>query len=287
MRWRTVTKRRLIRSKLNMCILSFCLGLFFSFPFHLSISKTGYHQCVNGAIPYVSTLLETAQYLLYNSNSSFARFGDGEVQLIKGGEMWFQKRNRTLAALLYQTFTSNIPQLMIGIPDIFSGYAPIHQNVTEWWATHDTYRQWFLAHANMTRQYLNTRITAAYVNAPLTCTLLNQTYQTLRMIWNQKDIVLVRGNNSQIYRYDIYDNARSVYTMFVPKHEVWDHYEMIKHELFSISPSKLIILACGPVAKVLAYQLALGGRRALDLGHLAKDYDTFYGNRSTKLFYDD
>lgn len=36
------------------------------------------------------------------------------------------------------------------------------------------------------------------------------------------------------------------------------------------------ILMCGPTAKVLVVDLTDMGFRALDLGHLAKDYDWYY-----------
>ena len=48
-----------------------------------------------------------------------------------------------------------------------------------------------------------------------------------------------------------------------------------------------LCVTCGPACKVLAYELAVAGRRALDFGHLAKDYDVLYGNRSREHFFKD
>ena len=44
-------------------------------------------------------------------------------------------------------------------------------------------------------------------------------------------------------------------------------------------PSSLYILAAGTVSKMLVLDLTLAGRRALDLGYLAKDYNLFAGKR--------
>lgn len=61
------------------------------------------------------------------------------------------------------------------------------------------------------------------------------------------------------------DNAFAVYNELLEKLKKYDK-------------DKLIILILGQTATVLAYDLANLGYRALDLGHIAKDYDYFIKN---------
>ena len=106
-------------------------------------------------------------------------------------------------------------------------------------------------------------------------------------MWRDKDIVILRGNNTQVYDYDIYDTARSQKVIWAPRFQAWDAYEELKEKLMNEDPNKLFILTAGPVAKVLVHDLFKAGRRALDLGHLAKDYDVYYSGKSIKNFFVD
>ena len=235
-----------------------------------------YHRCTVERTPHVSGFLESAQYLLW-TNSSLARFGDWEVtlmmQLSQTNSTFF---NRTLSELLLTAFTDRVPNLRLGLIDTFAGFTEARQALMDYYFARDYYRRWMLDHVAFDQQYLQTAITAPYAQSYSTnCLLLDQIYQTLRQIWQDKDIVLLRGNNSQHYQYDIYDNARSSKILYAPRYHAEREYESLKKLLLEEPEDKLVILSCGPTCTVLAYDLARVGRRALDLGHLNKDYDWY------------
>lgn len=50
-------------------------------------------------------------------------------------------------------------------------------------------------------------------------------------------------------------------------------------------PNNLYILSVGHLSKILVYDLVKEGRRALDMGHLAKDYDCYRKNVYISGFY--
>ena len=246
-----------------------------------------YHRCTTEPIPHVSGILETAQYLLAHPNCSFIRFGNGDVSLMSGVNETYQNYTPDLAAALLRSLSSISPTVMIGLPDIFGGCAPLRRGSANWWYRHDEYRQWFLEHVRRNTQYLNAKISSVCTTYRPYCAPVNEVYKTLRDIWKGKDIVILRGNNSQVYDYDIFDNAATAVTYYAPRYQAWSAYETLKVQLMQEDPSKLYILTCGPVCKVLALDLAEDHRRALDLGHISKDYDTCLGNKSRKGFFDD
>ena len=52
-------------------------------------------------------------------------------------------------------------------------------------------------------------------------------------------------------------------------------YDKILNSILEKDKNKLVILILGATATVLAHDLSKKGFRALDLGHLGKDYDAF------------
>ena len=130
----------------------------------------------------MSGLLETAQYL-QTHNCSFVRFGDGEALIMNGSHAAYQSANENLAKEMLRVFLLEREGLMQALPNLFSGYAPMTQFQTNWWYKSDKYRQFFLKHANLTKQYLNTQISHSYVSAGDHCTLLELIYSTLREVW--------------------------------------------------------------------------------------------------------
>lgn len=244
-----------------------------------------YHRCNYERVPIVADFLSTAQYLRY-TNASFVRFGDGECKLMHMKSIQFQKAEETLAMYLLKALEYEQDNYIVGLPDVFSGLGLRDKGRQDYWYTIDYCRKFFLKHINFERQYLCATVNAVTTVANGTkCTWAPLVYKTLREVWKGKDIVLIRGNNSQIYKADVYDTARTQRIIYAPRYHSWSSYNELRRQALSEDPHSLFILACGPACKVLAYELTKAGRRALDMGHLAKDYDVLYGNRSQKYFY--
>ena len=239
-------------------------------------SERQYHHCSSKLIPYISAPLETAAYLLY-SNSSFIRFGDSEVLFILHGSEPFQQYHPSLGNALTRAFLDEDPNIMVGLYDCFSGFPRWRPQAVDWWHREQKhYYQWVMDHYNPERQYFSAMLSSIYVHTYGTkCALLDKIYHTLRSIWKGKDIVILKGDNGQVYKYDVYDTARSQTVYIVPRYQAWNAYDEAKEKLFKHKKDILFILTAGPLSRVLAYDLAKTNRRALDLGHLAKDYDLY------------
>ena len=246
-----------------------------------------YACCNFEPVPYVANMLETAQFLRL-SNNSLARFGDGEIKLLRGEDIGWQDPDAELIKRMDEIFLNPLPTLSIGLPSLFSGYTDLGLYYMHYYYEDPQYRNYLASRVRTDAYYLLTHITSPFTHSEHSyCMPLTIIFNNLREIWRDKDIVLLRGNNSQIYDYDVYDTAHSQVVLYAPRDHAWKEYHTLKQELMKQDPNALYILTAGPTAKVLVYDMALAGRRALDMGHLAKDYNAWKHNKHPKLFYTD
>ena len=101
-------------------------------------------------------------------------------------------------------------------------------------------------------------------------------FEKLRQIWNKKDVLIVACKELvNTIKYNIFDNANKTDYFFAPNKNAFSKYDEIYKGIKNYSNKTLVILMLGPTAKVLADDLSKDGYRALDLGHLMKDYDWY------------
>lgn len=246
-----------------------------------------YNNCTISRIPKVSGLLETAQYLRY-TNSSLVRFGDGEFHLITGrGIFNKEKPNAELGRRLYEIFKDRDESVAVGLPNIFS-YYPFYKKSTYyvWYERNKKYTDWMKENIDYNRQYFDAYITSPYVvTYGTSCELVDKVYENLRAIWEDKDIIWLRGDNGEEYENDVFDNARSKKIHYGLANYSWPKYGDYKELLLKEDSEKLYVLTLGHLSKLLVQDLTKKGRRALDLGHLPKDYEFFKKGIAPYKFY--
>ncbi len=104
--------------------------------------------------------------------------------------------------------------------------------------------------------------------------VIDDYFEKMRTIWQNKDIHLIHGKGIfDGFKYDIFDNAKSVTHQIAPAQNAFEEYDNILAEALKVDKNKLIIIILGPTATILAHDLSLNGYWALDLGHIAKAYD--------------
>ena len=72
---------------------------------------------------------------------------------------------------------------------------------------------------------------------------------------------------------DLFDNVKSIKRILCPAKNAFDKYDAILAECEKQSKDKLFLIALGPTATVLAYDLANLGYWALDVGHIDICYE--------------
>lgn len=207
-------------------------------------------------------------YDLVDSNKSLARFGDGEFKIMMGESINFQKYDAKLAKRLCEILTNNSDNLMVGIPDVF-GFCPS-----------DYFRRVLISSRDFLYKYIN--FDKTYGDAFLTRqskfsseTKGNDYYNNLKKLWDGKDIVIAEGEGCRLgIGNDLFSNAKSIRRILCPIKDAYSKYDEILNACKN-SGADLFIIALGPTATVLAYDLAKLGYRALDVGHIDTMYEWF------------
>lgn len=226
--------------------------------------------------PHIMSLEETIQAIVQD-HKSIARFGDGEFGLMYGDARWrFQRTDEKLASRLRQVITSDEPNILIGLINFYGDLS--HRT------THD---------ADGIRSYITPSIRAQhmqllslerlYANTGISRATSWDMVNLQKLIWNKKDCVFIEGNQTRMgVGNDLFDNAHSIQRILCPAENAFDRYEEIMNEAKKLSTDKTILIALGPTASVLAYDLALMGYHAIDIGHVDLSYEWLIRNNGIK-----
>ena len=230
-------------------------------------------------IPKIYTPQQTLDLLL-EKPKSFARFGDGEIALIKGESISFQEYDPRLAEEMTEILRNQSEDLYVGIN---YGYFHTSRYMNEFSRKFYLFnirsaRQFLLAHCSLDRPYI-----AAGFNQMYMCTDdddLRAYYDRVRSLFSHRDLVIFAGEGifDQL-DYDVFELAKSKEYIWGPSRNSFAQYDSLLEKARSYGKDKTLCFILGPTSKVLAYHLSREGYLAWDIGHMAKDYDYFRKNR--------
>lgn len=218
---------------------------------------------------------------IVRDRKSLARFGDGEFSLMAGQERCrFQRVDLRLSERLRKLIRCEEDGFLIGIPDQYGsletynreGKYGIRPYMT------DEVRRQHQQFLDLERIYHN-----AFVSRPYAMYADNHTdaprqrFQNLQRIWAGRDIIFVEGALTRLgVGNDLFANAASIRRIEAPPVNSWDKYDEILAAALQYGDSdSLFLIALGPSAGVLAYDLYQAGYQALDIGHLDLEYEWF------------
>lgn len=205
---------------------------------------------------------------IVKDKKSIARFGDGEFSIIAGMSRWkFQKNDERLAVRLKEVLQSDQENVLIGIGDFYGDLSLRPTNA-----------------ANAVRIYMTPQIRRAHYELLNPDTLYakadisrSETWEDVvlqRTIWEGRDCVFVEGCQTRMgVGNDLFDNAKSIVRILCPAENAFDRYDEIYRETLKQPKDRLILIALGPTAGVLAYDLAMQGYQAIDIGHADLCYE--------------
>ena len=218
--------------------------------------------------PKIRTAEQTINELL-GANKSIARFGDGEIIVADGCGIPFQRADETLARRLREILAKPPKDLLIAINRRYY-YPNIFESVIK--QTNPIYKEFDLYAVPKLRRQLDKYINLDFVYYEAGG--LAGWFEAFREFFTGKKLVLVGCKEAfEGYEFNIFDTAAQLCYEFVPNKHAFSEYEGILTRLKAYGADFVHILMCGPTACVLAADLCADGRRALDLGHLAKSYD--------------
>ena len=230
-------------------------------------------------IPKINSIDETLDKILRNKYS-LARFGDGEISIINGSRIHFQNSSENLAQRLKEIISSDDSNLLIGLPDCFGSLDCYVSFVADFW------RKWMSKKREMTyslldlnRLYDNAFFTRAYM--PFNKTDENYKacgnyFNKVKQIYSGRDVIICEGRGTRFGLFnDLLNNSNSISRILCPERNAFDKYDDILKSFDDISKDKLVLIALGPTATVLAYDLSKLGYQAIDIGHLDLEYEWF------------
>lgn len=231
-------------------------------------------------IPCFYDIEETIEMIISN-RCSMARYGDGEFALMDNMKRQsFQRADCGLATRLQEVIRSNEDGFLIGIADNYGNldkYNSSGKHGIRYYMTEEV-RQSHMKYLDLERKYHN-----AYISRPYALFADNNTdaprkrFDTLKCIWDKRDVIFVEGLLTRLgVGNDLFDNARSIRRIEAPAENSYDKYtEILEASLKWAEKDTLFLIALGPSAGVLAYDLFKHGYQALDIGHMDLEYEWF------------
>ncbi|KAG4092857.1 DUF1792-domain-containing protein [Neocallimastix lanati (nom. inval.)] len=217
---------------------------------------------------------------IINNKKSISRFGDGEFDLIFGKGIGFQKFDKNMSKRLTDILQSNKEGLIIAIPITLK---TVKTNNNFWKNFISKYQYKLINLFNFNKIYGNAGISRFYnfnSNGNFVLNYINK----LKLIWDKKDVVIIEGEKSRFgFNNDLLNNTKTIQRILCPVKNAYNVYEKIYNEALKINKDKLILIALGPTATILAYDLHNVGYQAIDIGHADISYEWFLRNATHKI----
>ena len=230
-------------------------------------------------IPKICSVEKTCEKIV-SEKCSISRYGDGEFQIILGNAKdVYQNDNTCLASRLKDILTSNLQNHIVALADDYGameGLRDENKHTIRRYMTEEK-RQAHYALLDMDKEYYNAYISRPYVIYPHEETAkARKRFDGLKKIWDKQNVLLVEGDKTRMgVGNDLFSNAGKIERILAPNENAFDVYDEIYDAVLKFGSNKVILIALGPTATVLAYDLAKAGYWALDIGHLDLEYEWF------------
>lgn len=231
----------------------------------------------------INTIHNTIDEIIKN-RYSIGRFGDGEIRLMNGKDIEFQKADSLIKEKLIKVFSSNESKFLIGLPDVFRGLNLYKHEDKYFWMRHFFfYNKIWKSYIEPGKHYGNAFITRPYMifkNKSFT----ENIFKKLQQIWKGRDVVLVEGYKTRMgYKNDLFEEANSISRILCPSKDAFFYYDEILKAITQISKEKLVLISLGPTATILAFDCFKLGFHAIDIGHVDIEYEWFLRRSTTKV----
>lgn len=222
-------------------------------------------------IPEIISKEDTLKRIIHNG-CSISRLGDGELGLIFGKGIGFQRYEQDLAERMKTVLQSNeSDRMLVGISEwiFYSDFGQYPE-----YRVHNLRK--ILSLLLPGKAYCSADISRFYKSTPDGHEAINQ-IRLLKKIWDGRNVTLIEGAQSRMgVGNDLLDNAKRINRILCPAVNAFSYYQEIYHTaLAKIPMDDLVLIALGPTATVLAYDLFLAGYQAVDIGHADISYEWF------------
>jgi len=235
-------------------------------------------------LPKVKSIEETLDKIV-RDKSSISRFGDGEfLYLIDKLNLPFQKYDSKLAEKMRIILKSNNSNCLVGLPIGYHSLENLHNESKKTWKSQVTWIYPRLRkYLDLNKTYYNSSMTRVY--APYQDKSYSKEYfKKLMQIWEDRKVLLIEGEKSRLgVGNNLFSKAIKVERIIAPKHHAFDRYDDLFNEALKHAKNKLVLIALGPTATALSFDLALQGYQAIDIGNVDIEYEWFLRGAKSKI----
>ncbi len=220
----------------------------------------------------------TIEFII-SKNCSVSRLGDGELNMIFSDySIGFQKHNIELSKRLLEILNNHkLSNHIVCMPGIFNNEMNLFTDDAKlfWYKFIKINGENIINIINKNNIYYETHITRPYIiyKDKSNC---RKKFDKLKLIWDRKDLLIVEGENTRLgMGNDLFDNSNSIQRILCPSKNAFSVYDNILNISKQLGKNKLILIALGPTATILSYDLSSYGYQAIDIGHIDVEYEWF------------
>lgn len=235
--------------------------------------------------PKILTIEESVDFFLEEPLlRSISRYGDGELELMYGRDIPFQRYDENLNKRLREILQYDDVNFMVCLSDVYGSLK---------WMKYDAYCYWFINLKYSRKEWYNVvKRDKIYYN-----TFLSRFYYIykdkshcdqfickLKKIWEGRELVIIEGMESRLgIGNDLFNSAKNIKRVLCPSENAFQKYEEILKVAKEFNNNKLFILALGPTATVLSFDLYKAGYQSVDLGHVDIEYEWYLMGATKKV----
>ncbi len=234
--------------------------------------------------PQIKSVEETYEKIL-KDHVSVSRFGDGEFKWMADlPQNTFQNPSKEMQRRLIEISKSDLENHIVCLSDTFGDLKQFNAYGREFWGCFmGMYRKKWMSFLKPGKVYYNTNMTRPYMDyvdkSP--CAMR---FAMLKKIWQDRKVVLIEGEKSRLgVGNDLFSTAASVQRILAPATNAFDKYNELLERACQLEKDTLVLIALGPTATILAYDLAKSGYQALDIGHVDVEYEWFQMGATSKV----
>ncbi len=235
--------------------------------------------------PKVASIEETLDILLRN-HYSISRFGDGEFLYIMDKlDLPFQKYDMRLANKMKEILKSNKESVLVALPIGYQSLEELTDDGRLFWKAQVV---WIYPrikkYLNLDKQYYNAHMTRVYITIRDKDSS-KRYFQKLMQLWEGREVVVIEGEKSRLgVGNNLFEKAKSLRRVLAPAHHAFDRYDDIISFIVSNIPKEtLILIALGPTATAMSYDLSIESYQAIDIGNIDIEYEWFLQNAVGKI----
>ena len=221
---------------------------------------------------------ETIEYIIKNK-SSVSRFGDGEMLIIDNeSDIGFQEKDENLSQSLRNVLDKKTEtNMLICIPRWIFKKEDLRKRTkkSQKWCKkylNEHLKTW-CNKINKNELYGDTSFNRNYIGLKNKAEAV-EIFNKLKRIWEGRNVCFIEGDLCYLgIGNDLFDNAKSIKRIIAPAKSAFNKYKEILSACKALKKDTLFLIALGPTATVLAYDLYKEGYQAIDIGHIDIEYE--------------